>query len=162
MIEQVNYLEDVLEPQAGQTVYVKSTEQYYRFDPIEGWQLIDIDKTLLTMNAYEMNKQIVGQLEILDKETIAEKKQKIFEFCEETNNTYYMLLCREQNYYTVFHRNINGIEFIADVLIECAEFIGDIKAIDFIDGAIEIWVDNGEEAHVMYFFPYDEGVEICR
>lgn len=165
MFEQVESLKDILEPTVGQVVYVNDEKKYYRYDATEGWQGIKADDTLFTMNAYEMNKQIVGQLQILDKEIWSEKKKMITKFCNEMKNRFYMLLCREANYYTVFYRQQNlGVEYIADIVKECAETLGDVKAVDMSeDGqAIEIWVDGTYGVFAMYFFPYDRGVEICR
>ena len=168
MIESVNTLEDILEPHAGQTVYNESDGKVYRWDPIENWQYIPEDSnTTFAMTAYDLNKQIIGQLQILDVEEIAKKKQMIYNFCENTQNRFYMLLCRELNYYTVFYRNPDlGVEYIADVVKECADTLGEIKVIDPTeDGmAIEIWVTNPnweDSTHALYFFPYDGGVEIC-
>lgn len=167
MIEQVDSLDQIIEPYAGQVVYCIEDGKVYRFDATEAWQEVKSENTVLSMNAYDMNKQIIGQLQILDKEVLAEKKQMIYSFCEDTHNTYYMLLCRELNYYTVFCRQPKANEYIADVLLECIDTLGDVKAIDSTEdgAAIEIWIDNPcfeDSVHVLYFFPYDGGVEVCQ
>lgn len=123
----------------------------------------------ITMTAYDMNKQLIHQLPELDGDVIHQKKEMITNFCNETQNSYYMLLCRDTNYYTVIHRigADASLDAIADVVIECAETQGAIKSIEITEdgGAIEIWVDNiyfEDGVYVMYFFPYDGGVEVCR
>ena len=123
----------------------------------------------ITMTAYDMNKQLIHQLSELDRDTIHQKKAMITNFCNEKQNGYYMLLCRDTNYYTVIHRISAdaSLDTIADVVTECAETQGAIKSIEITEdgGAIEIWVDNiyfEDSVYVMYFFPYDGGVEVCR
>ena len=164
MIEQVETLEEVLEPRVGQTVFCNSDQKIYQWSPVEGWEEIHPEANI-TMKAYEMNKQIVGQLEVLDEEAMEEKKKAIRDFVYNWNHQFYMLLCRELNYYTVFYINPElAIETVEDMVIECAHDIGDIKAIDKTqdDCAIEIWITNCDnETYVMYFFPYENGVIVC-
>lgn len=164
MIEQVETLDDILEPTAGQMVYCSSDEKCYRFDPVNGWEVVEMNGGI-SMSAYDINKQVIGQLEILDEETMEEKKKAIRALCDEFKHQFYMLLCRELNYYTVFYLNAHlAIETVEDMVVECAQDIGNIKAIDKTeDGcAIEIWVTNEDnETYVMYFFPYENGVIVC-
>ena len=75
MIESVENLEQVLEPYAGQTVWNEEDSKVYRWDPIEGWQEQPIDSTF-TLSAYDMNKQIIGQLQTMDNDTINQKKRR--------------------------------------------------------------------------------------
>ena len=166
MIEQVEKLEDILEPYHGQTVWCSDEDKVYRFDVIEGWQEIPEGADVgFNMNIYEMNKQIIGQLEILDDVAMKEKSEFVRNFIGKWNHQYYMLLCRELNYYTLFHIDLkNADETVEDVLFECAGVIGDIKSIEATSDecAIEIWVTNRDnETYAMYFFPYDNGVVVC-
>lgn len=163
MIESVENLEAVLEPYNGQTVYNEADKKVYRWDAIEGWQSADMESNV-TMNAYDLNKQIIGQLKGLNDEDFEEKKNLIRKFCNDTNNEYYMLLCRDINYYTLFKMDLKlADEPINEVLIECAQGIGEIKAIDLTEdnGAIEFWMTYQDETYVAYFFPYDAGVVVC-
>ena len=81
---------------------------------------------------YEMNKSLIVQLPDISKKDLEAGKKKINQLA--SNGKYFMLLCNELKYYTVF---------------------------DTLDDAIEIWIQKDDEAYVMYFFNYDEGVEIC-
>lgn len=163
MIEQVKSLNDVAEPYAGQVVFCEEDERTYRWDPIEGWQ----DLTVLQMTEYEMNKQLVSQLPNLSNKDLKEKTKDITKFISETGHKYYMLLCRELNYYTLLAHDPEHAaptDYFGDVLIECLSF-WDIKAIDIKaeELSVEIWVKGSdEEVYVMYFFPYDNGVVACR
>lgn len=121
----------------------------------------------ITLTAYDMNKQIIHQLPALSAEELEQKKELIYDFCKMTDNEYYMLLCRDINYFTLCHRvqSLNELITIQDLIIECAQVHGEIKSIEQVDGAIEIWVDlpNFEDStYAMYFFPYDGGVEVCQ
>lgn len=167
MLEEVKTLNDVLEPYAGQIVSCEQDHKVYRWNPIAGWELFKFNGDI-KMSAYEMNQQIMGQLEILDETTIQEKKKMVREFVNSQPDTFFMLLCRDINYYTVFFRTSTEIDvtedILEDVLIdECLNFIGDIKAIDMAeDGrSIECWLQNGDKVYAAYFFPYDLGVVVC-
>lgn len=112
-------------------------------------------------NLYDLNKQLVSQLpEFMD------AKIRLEEF-KKDNVNFYMLLCRELNYYTIFQISNTAPEEdkFSDVVIECANDIGIIKAATPTDdGAFEIWVTDTEtnESYVMYLFNYDRGIVPCR
>ena len=164
-INEVNTLDEVLEPEAGQVVLCDG--KAYRWDPIELWQEIKADAPLASMSAYEMNKQIIRQLPNLSNKDLNEKTKLIRKFISETENKYYMLLCRELNYYTILvdePEKAFPTDYFGDVLLECLCY-WDIKAIDLAEhGGIEIWISvkDTDEIYTMYFFPYDNGVILCR
>ena len=166
MIESVKSLEAVLEPYAGQVVYNEEDKKVYRWDPIEGWQEESVNGNI-TMSAYDINKQIIGQLQILDETALQEKKKLIRQYITEIDDEYYMLLCRDTNYYTIFHKtpveHKMADEIFEDVLIdECLPAMGDVKSIERTDdGAIEIWFQSVDEVFVAYLFPYGAGVVEC-
>lgn len=167
MIEQVEKLEDILEPYHGQTVWSSSEDKVYRFDAVEGWQHVpDEGETSFAMNMYGMNKQIISQLPTLTKKQLIEKKVLVRDFILNTKNKYYMLLCRDINYYTLFSIDEfkNTEELLENIMIdECTQHLGDIKSIERTTdgGAIEIWYTASDDTYVMYFFPYDGGVISC-
>ena len=166
MIEQVEKLEDILEPYHGQTVWCSSEDKCYRYDAIEGWQEVPEDgSTEIGMNMYDINKQIISQLPAMSDEGVAEKLTEIKNYVDDLKNTFYMLLCRDINYYTVFMIDGDAEEKFEDVLLECLKTFGQIKAIDEVDGAFEIWIENeffDGGPYAFYFFPYDIGVERCK
>lgn len=169
MIEQVNSLDEILEPYHGQQVYVKSEDgtepSYWRFDAVEGWQKLNPELNM--GSAYDMNKNIIKQLPNLSNKDLKEKTKLVTKFISETNNKYYMLLCRDLNYYTVLvndPQNAAPNDYFGDVLLECLAYWY-IRGIDLDESgmAIEIWVAGDDnEVNVMYFFPYDNGVIACR
>ena len=115
------------------------------------------------MNLYDVNKQIIAQLADLNETSLEYSKNEIIiPYLQEQNNEFYMLLCRDINYYTLFQLTFQGCP-IANEIIGCAQDIGSIKAIDVNENnAIEIWVQpvDGEPV-AMYLFPYDGGVIKC-
>ena len=168
MIEQVHTLDEVIAPEAGRTVYCEADDTVYRWDPIAGWEEMTVEGGL-TMSAYDINKQLVGQLEILDKTALITKKEMVRQYMKTSGATYFMLLCRDINYYTIFHRTPIDYDMsediLEDVLIdECLPALGAIKAIDLTENgdAIEIWwEDVNGNVYVAYFFDYDDGVVVC-
>ena len=72
---------------------------------------------------------------------------------------YYMLLCKEQAYYTLFSREEDALETFGEVVIDCLKFRGDIVAFEpNADGYIEFWVKELGEAYCYLLFNYDMGV----
>ena len=120
----------------------------------------------LNMTLYDLNKAAVAQLpnySEADKQAAKELINAYDDFS--TMTRYYMLLCRELNYYTVFQRQFTGLEDFGDVVIECLENLGNIKSIEVTEDktAIEAWIVNSDnEAYVVYLFNYDQGVIICK
>jgi hypothetical protein len=118
----------------------------------------------IQMNMYDVNKQLISQFPPLDDEQLKASCDLITAFAKEKNNTYQMLLCRDIGYYTLFHISFvaEWEEYFCDMVIECVSSVGSIKAIDQVEGAIEIWVQPKEqEPMAMYLFPYDAGVIEC-
>lgn len=169
MIEQVKSLDEVLEPYHGQTVYINPEDgtetSYWRFDAVEGWQKLNPEINM--GSTYDMNKNIIKQLPNLSNKELKEKTKLITKFVSETANKYYMLLCRDLNYYTVLVNDpVNAApnDYFGDVLLECLSYWC-IRGIDIDESgmAIEIWVaGDDDKVSVMYFFPYDNGVIACR
>jgi hypothetical protein len=116
------------------------------------------------MNIYDLNKQLISQCPCLDKEQMCDAKDTINDYGKNTNNKYYMLLCKDISYYTLFNIDFetSALEDFGSVVLDCATDIGAIKAVDQVEEAIEIWVHpEGGEPLVMYLFAYDMGVVRC-
>ena len=157
---------DIIEnPVAGQKAYSPETNKLYMYTG-EEWKLIEGDVDL-GMTTYDINKQIIGQLGVLDEEGMSRAQNTLTAFVEETKQTYYMLLCRDINYYTIFYVYGGlvvpmGLNKFCDDVLDCAQDVGAIKSVESTDGAIEIWVHPvyGDPV-AMYLFPYDMGVVEC-
>lgn len=162
MYELVKSLEEIQNPQQDQIVILETDGKAYKY--CDDWQETTLEGGL-TLNAYELNKQIISQLPTLDVDTLNLKKNELHAFCHTVSDNYFMLLSREINYYTVFHLSGTYKEKIEEVIIECCKNLGEIKAIDMTEdcGSFEIWIDHPIHGVIVaYFFPYDAGVELCR
>lgn len=125
------------------------------------------ENTFVTgMTLYDLNKSLINQLMPLDDTELYEAGEDILAFCEENRNKYYMLLCHELRYFTLFNYYVvtdRPLPNIEEEVIACAHDIGSIVSVENKDDAIEIWVKTEEdEVYVMYFFPYDRGVIKCQ
>ena len=158
----------IVNPYEGQLAHSPETSQLYIYKD-GGWELVQASGTNLQMTMYDMNKQIIGQLPALKNEAIDEAMEVIKNFMLETANTFYMLLGRDINYYTIFHciEQVVGYDEVpaaAAEVIACVQDWGAIKSVDFNEhkDAIEIWFTKEDgETYVMYLFGYDGGVITC-
>ena len=116
------------------------------------------------LNVYEFNKNIMKQLPVI--EDLKGVRETLIKYIHETPaKQYLMMLCREQNDYTLFNLNNNRFnnQFDQDV-IECMENRGfGIVSAEIIDDgvAMEIWVKEPgqmESADLYYLFPADKMV----
>ena len=154
---------EILNPVEGQKAFSPQTKKIYYFTNGE-WKVLEGDVNL-GMTIYDLNKQVISQMGILEGAAREEAHLNITDMATHSNNTYFMLLCRDINYYTLFklNKDNNGLCNIADEVFECVEDIGAIKSAESVEsGAIEIWahpVDGDPVA--MYLFPYDAGVIEC-
>ena len=123
--------------------------------------MADVD---MGLNVYEFNKNIMKQLHVI--EDLQGVRDTLNKYIHETPaEQYLMMLCREQNDYTLFHFNKNRFnnQFDQDV-IECfANRDLGIVNCEIIDNgiAMEIWVKRPsqmEEADLYYIFPADQMV----
>lgn len=156
-------------PIDGEIRYDKEKDIAYIYNAEQDdWHKLESKGAQLSVGLYDINKQVVTQLPDLTEEDLAVKKDMIKDYLRNTNNEYYMLLCSEKSYYTLFHvsSGLYDLPFVENELIECLQNLFDdnkIKAIDLTTDktGLEIWgVD--QEPMVAYFFPYDQGVVECR
>ena len=97
------------------------------------------------------------------KTEIKEAIENIKTYAKDNDGKFFMLLCNELKYYTVFVKD-NGRYEMSNEVIECAAELGKLKSVSIDEnGAVELWVQpDGDEPHVMYFFNYDKGVIVCQ
>lgn len=146
----------------GEMALCSDTNEIYCWDEKTGWSLINVEGKGLELNLYDLNKNIIEQLNPLTTNEVSMKMGLINEYYQKANNTYHMLLCRDFNYYTIF--NYDGMltfpDFAGAVCTIITE-LGDVYSIELLeDGAMEIWIKpTGEESpYAFYLFPYDAGV----
>lgn len=115
------------------------------------------------IDLYSMNQGIVDTLPALRGDEVQKTAQLFFDWIDSNESNYYMLLCNELRYYTVFHNNnefINKEQFWSE-LIDIANSAGQIKVLEVdSNGVFSIWLnwnlDN--KSHLFYLFPYEKGV----
>lgn len=122
---------------------------------------------LAQMTLYDINKNVVNGLPALSGDGVAKAALEFFDWISESNrDTYYMLLCKEMSYYTVFHDIYDGMkgaraEDIWKELNSILSEIGTVKIMEVdTNGAWSIWLDwqNENDCHCFYFFPYGRGI----
>ena len=154
--------EDKLNLQVGEMVQDKESGSIYVWD---GNELIPM-KGDLNLSLYDMNKQIISQLPTYSPEQLEEAKDTIVGYVSDRQHKdeYYMLLCHDLKYFTIFVRHTNPKENIEDALLDCIHNVGEIKSIERSadEQALEIWVTVDGEAYVMYFFDYGRGIVLCQ
>lgn len=124
------------------------------------------DEKLAEISLYECNRMMMDKNPDLTSEQIAEKQALLEEWFEANPDKYFMLLCNELNYFTVFHQvttTFGSFSKLAREVLDLAEnYIGHIKVVEKdTNGVIAIWgwqQEPDEYPHCFYLFPYGEGV----
>ena len=146
----------------GEMALCSDTNEIYCWDEKNGWSLINVEGKGLELNLYDLNKNIIDQLDPLTANEVSMKMGLINEYYQKANNTYHMLLCRDFNYYTIFNYDsmLSFPDFPSAICTIITE-LGEVYSIELLeDGAMEIWIKpTGEESpYAFYLFPYDAGV----
>lgn len=121
------------------------------------WQVIKMEGGGVEMGIYDMNKQIISQLPILeDFDGAMDNIQTLY---ETYHNKYFMLYGKEISYFTVF--KIIEPQYLGEDVLDCCLNVGLVKAMDLTEAgdAVEIWVQPQDgEPTCLYLFPYDSGI----
>ena len=148
-------------PKENELACVENSHTIYKANSEGEWEEIKVDGGL-TLSLYDLNKTVMAQMPEM---TTAQKKEAtelIQKYTKEaTSETYYMLLGREINYYTVFPvlPNNHSATPIASTVLECAADVGKVVDVSLNDAnAIEIWVKTQDDATCLVFFDYTMGV----
>ena len=146
----------------NEVAYVEKENRYFKYVN-KVWEPVEPEGTLSLGSVYDMNKQIISQMPDLKNEKIDEAIETVKKYAEENDGKFFMLLCNELKYYTVFVKDNGEYEMPGEVII-CAAELGKLKSVSIDEnGAVELWVQpEGDEPHVMYFFNYDKGVIVCQ
>lgn len=136
---------------------VQTPEGKYMIWHEGAWNEIKMENSGINMGLYDMNKQIISQLPVL--EDFDKSMDDIWTLYETYHNTYFMLYGKEISYFTVF-KIVDPRHFGEDVL-DCCLNIGLVKGMDLTEAgdAVEIWVQPKDgEPTCLYLFPYDSGI----
>ena len=115
-------------------------------------------------NIYELNKNLIEQeaekYDLSEHETsiITEGLNEIKEWFDNHKEKYFMLLCREENSYTVFVTNPFVSQKCTQEVIDCVKSFGTILSIENINDVIEFWIKSEKGVFCYFLFPYDNAV----
>lgn len=164
-VTNLNSLYALQQHENGEVAYVQDIEKYYSWNG-ETWVQIDPGATNFGMSLYEMNKQIIAQTPTLSGAELEAARLTLSHYVNglDHSDEYYMLLCYDLRYFTMFARDQKYEENIVDAIMDCLSYVGEVKSVEMSeDGqAVEIWVTQDDEAYVMYFFDYGRGVVLCQ
>lgn len=161
-------MESIIKPIENCLYLCEEDQKVYQYTD-GSWAEVKTENKGLELKLYDLNKNIVSQLTPLTKKEIKNKCKQLLEFYQEkTSNTYYMLLGKDYNYYTLFVNDgitvcpvLNNAP-LANTLKDILSDLGEVYSIDFTADktAIEIWLKPmaEEEPMVFYFFTYEQGV----
>lgn len=146
----------------GDIIMCSDSKKLFIQDKEQNLIQIQTENKGLEFNLYDLNKNIINQLNPLTKDEITLKIGIIEDYQQTTENTYHMLLCKDFNYYTVFNFSvISNFSTFSEALITIITELGEVYSIDSAEGnALEIWIKpTGEETpYAFYLFPYDRGI----
>ena len=119
----------------------------------------------LGMSLYDINKNFMAGQPALSQDELTAGLKVIENYVFDTykNSTYFMLLCKELSYYTMFVRDSkSSTNILTNEVLNCLQWIAkDILSIELntTNNTPEIWIRTPEEEIVcMYFFNYGDGV----
>lgn len=146
----------------GEMALCQDLGKIFVWDEDKGWIHLDIDNKGFELSLYELNKNVISQLDPLTPDEITLKMGMIDDYCEATENTYHMLLCKDFNYYTIFSfSTMPTFSSFSEAVCTIITELGEVYSVEQLeDGAMEIWIKpTGEESpYAFYLFPYDAGV----
>ena len=133
--------------------------------PIEKGTVIEQDENgQPRISLYELNRNMIFQLGVMTEEKMVTAKTLLQEWTAKTEfNSYYMFLCREQSYYTVFDcskSHASASNFISEFFGLLEDFAQIFDISEDNNGAIAVWAnwDEGMLPDCYYLFPYSKGV----
>lgn len=139
----------------GESACCDDTGKYYKFDIMnQVWVDSGLQLTL-----YDMNKQIIAQQPSMSDSDI--QREIINNFRGLNPGKYYMLLCNDIKYFTLFCYDKDADEPFENLMLECISNVGTIHDISLTNDstALEIWVNlPNDDLVAMYLFNYDAGV----
>lgn len=114
------------------------------------------------MTLYELNQVGYANLPTMTEQEVEAARIKVINpFITNHASHYYMLLCNEQHYYTIFtFKSCFDANELSNTLFEVVQDLGEIKSIEENSGALEFWIKKKDEdvSNVYVLFDYSQGV----
>ena len=81
-------------------------------------------------------------------------------FRTEHKSSYYMILCKELSFYTIFAKDNYEKNSLEEAVLDYCISTGPIHSVSLTENndAIEIWIEYENEVYVFYLFDYERGV----
>ena len=123
----------------------------------------DESEPVAQVSLYQLNQDIMSNQPALSGDGVRKGQLEFFDWISKLPDDpkFYMLLCHELNYYTLFHINDTATrEDFWNEFYDIAKELGTLKAMEIDSGCFSIWVDWPQDniSHLFYLFPYDRGV----
>ena len=121
------------------------------------------EEPLTEVSLYELNQQLIAQMPEYDEKKWTDAKLIVADWYNKHKDNYYMLLCNECNYYTLFdmtRENAIGAD-LAYELQDTIRYVGAVHDISVdTNDMIAVWVKwrDTDTVHCFYLFPYGQGV----
>ena len=115
----------------------------------------------ISMTQYEMYKNLYSKVDPLDEERLAGRLNTIGNwFGAKLPNTYFMLLCRERNDYTIFKILRHNYYRTCQELQEVLENRGEVVDIEYVHGSdcYQCWIRKDGIVSMYMLFPCDDFV----
>ena len=163
MIDNFSQLQSLQNHDVNEIVYCQEEQKMYRWNG-DNWEVVVPNEgSGLQMNLYDLNKNVINQLQPLTADEIKTKMDAVQTYHAGVKNKYYMLLCKEYSYYTMFEESPGGLfEPFANTVREIISDLGEVYSIELTEDklAVEFWIKpvGEEEPLVFYLFAYDAGV----
>lgn len=159
----------------GEIVYITDTDQVMMWSEKGEWIEIrkdaienNIPKEIDTgMTVYDLNKTIISQLQPKSALELQPCISIINQYHDQHNSEFYLLLCKEISYYTIFAMRdptfLTDFPSLGSAAVSCAQDIGQIVSVDpsSENDAVEIWVRSPEGDKCMYLFDATGFVVTC-
>lgn len=160
-------------------------EEYQEYlaqnEPVEVWQMstpealaeeieaealeevMGKEDNLAEVSLYELNQQLIAQMPEYNEKKWTDAKLIVADWYNKHKDNYYMLLCHECNYYTLFdmtRKNAIGAD-LAYELQDTIRYVGAVHDISVdTNDMIAVWAKwrDTDNVHCFYLFPYGQGV----
>ena len=155
-------MEVITEPTENEIGFIPELNKTYQYTNGE-WKEVALN-TDLQLTMYDLNKQVISQLPTLGEDELTQAWLTIDNYVQACSAKYFMLLCNDIRYYTVFALLGTGEQCATEVL-DCISNLGALKSVGLTEdeAAIEIWFQpEGEQPFAAYFFNYEGGVIECQ
>ena len=154
--------EPIFMEQSEYEEYLKNAIQHDPNEPVT---------PIAQVTMYQMNKDLVRTLKSMSNMEVNAALDKVKQWYEDYMKDnddlcyHFALLNHEKHYFTIFQKDPidgdrNSDSFIRELKDILTNYYGDkdLRAIDVLDGVVEIWAMWDGEPTVAYLFPYEEGV----